>query len=72
MNTPTKYKLLKGTYEQLGYSFVLEDDGRKDWHWEVAQHYVRGECQESAKGISRTKVRAMKATVAALLVIDDS
>jgi len=59
VDTPTQYKLTVGTYEQVSYSFELQQhpDG---WHWKVAG------VAERSTGISRTRVRAMKGSMAAV------
>lgn len=75
-NTPTKYSLIKGTYEQLGYQFMLEKDPLSGdtwgYNWEVSQPKVAGSYHEMAKGRARTKTRAMKASVVAVQMLDDS
>ena len=70
MSTPVKYKLLRETYEQIGYQFTLERNGRSDWAWRVVQPYSGEKCQERMSGVASTKVRAMKASIAAIQALD--
>lgn len=70
MNTTIKYKLLRETYEKVGYEFTLERDARNDWSWTVLQPFGEKRCQERITGVSATKVRAMKGSIAAIQVLD--